>query len=30
MDPIELRIRNEPETDPSSGLPFSSRHLVEA
>jgi xanthine dehydrogenase YagR molybdenum-binding subunit len=30
LDPIELRIRNEPETDPSSGLPFSSRHLVEA
>ena len=30
MDPIELRIRNEPETDPSSGLPFSSRHIVEA
>lgn len=30
MDPIELRIRNEPEQDPTSGLPFSSRHLVEA
>jgi xanthine dehydrogenase YagR molybdenum-binding subunit len=30
LDPIELRIRNEPETDPSSGLPFSARHLVEA
>jgi len=30
MDPIELRIRNEPETDPDSGLPFSSRHIVEA
>ena len=30
VDPIELRIRNEPETDPSSGLPFSARHLVEA
>ena len=30
LDPIELRIRNEPATDPSSGLPFSSRHLVEA
>lgn len=29
-DPIELRIRNEPETDPGSGLPFSSRHIVEA
>ena len=23
LDPIELRIRNEPEKDPSSGLPFS-------
>jgi xanthine dehydrogenase YagR molybdenum-binding subunit len=30
LDPIELRIRNEPENDPSSGLPFSSRHLVDA
>ena len=30
LDPIELRTRNEPETDPSSGLPFSARHLVEA
>jgi xanthine dehydrogenase YagR molybdenum-binding subunit len=30
LDPIELRIRNEPETDPSSGLTFSARHLVEA
>ncbi len=30
MDPIELRIRNEPEKDPTSGLPFSSRHIVEA
>ncbi|GHJ33389.1 oxidoreductase [Streptomyces hygroscopicus subsp. sporocinereus] len=29
MDPIELRIRNEPETDPDSGKPFSSRGLVE-
>ena len=29
MDPIELRVRNEPEADPESGLPFSSRHLVE-
>src|SRR5918912_88225 len=28
VDPIELRIRNEPETDPASGLPFSSRNLV--
>ena len=30
MDPLELRIRNEPEGDPVSGLPFSSRNLVEA
>ena len=30
MDPIELRIRNEPEQDPTLGIPFSSRHLVEA
>ncbi len=30
MDPIELRLRNEPEKDPTSGLPFSSRHVVEA
>ena len=28
-DPIELRIRNEPLTDPESGLDFSSRHLVD-
>jgi xanthine dehydrogenase YagR molybdenum-binding subunit len=27
-DPVELRIRNEPEVDPESGLPFSSRSLV--
>ncbi len=30
IDPIELRIRNEPEKDPTLGLPHSSRHLVEA
>lgn len=30
MDPIELRIRNEPDRDPTSGLPFSSRNIVEA
>jgi xanthine dehydrogenase YagR molybdenum-binding subunit len=30
MDPIELRIRNEPKKDPTSGRPFSSRHIVEA
>ena len=30
MDPIELRLRNEPEKDPTNGRPFSSRHIVEA
>ena len=30
IDPIELRIRNEPENDPTMGTPFSSRHIVEA
>jgi len=30
MDPIELRLRNEPEKDPSSDLPFSARHIDEA
>ncbi|AXB42188.1 xanthine dehydrogenase family protein molybdopterin-binding subunit [Amycolatopsis albispora] len=28
MDPIELRIRNDPAEDPESGKPFSSRHLA--
>jgi xanthine dehydrogenase YagR molybdenum-binding subunit len=28
IDPIELRVRNEPDVDPDSGLPFSSRNLV--
>jgi xanthine dehydrogenase YagR molybdenum-binding subunit len=28
IDPIELRIRNEPASDPESGRPFSSRDLV--
>jgi xanthine dehydrogenase YagR molybdenum-binding subunit len=28
LDPIELRIRNEPDVAPESGLPFSSRNLV--
>jgi xanthine dehydrogenase YagR molybdenum-binding subunit len=28
LDPIEFRIRNEPDADPESGLPFSSRNLV--
>ena len=30
MDPIELRIRNEPEKDPMTGLPFSQRGIVQA
>ncbi|MBW4024546.1 MAG: xanthine dehydrogenase family protein molybdopterin-binding subunit [Proteobacteria bacterium] len=29
IDPIELRIRNEPAEDPEKHIPFSSRHLVE-
>jgi xanthine dehydrogenase YagR molybdenum-binding subunit len=29
VDPVELRIRNEPANDPDNGRPFSSRHLVE-
>ena len=29
MDPIELRIVNEPATHPERGVPFSDRHLVE-
>ncbi|MFF8994781.1 molybdopterin cofactor-binding domain-containing protein [Streptomyces sp. NPDC014983] len=29
MDPIQLRIRNEPEHEPGTGKPFSSRHLVQ-
>jgi len=29
LDPIELRVRNEPEHDPESGSPWGSRHLVE-
>ncbi len=28
LDPIELRVRNEPGTDPDTGKPFSSRNLV--
>lgn len=28
MDPIELRIANEPDVDPDSGKPYSSRNLV--
>ena len=30
IDPIELRIRNEPGKDPTEGKAFSSRHLVAA
>ncbi|TQS45785.1 xanthine dehydrogenase family protein molybdopterin-binding subunit [Cryptosporangium phraense] len=29
IDPIELRIRNEPDVEPEDGTPFSSRHYVE-
>jgi xanthine dehydrogenase YagR molybdenum-binding subunit len=29
LDPVEFRIMNEPSVDESTGLPFSSRHLVE-
>jgi xanthine dehydrogenase YagR molybdenum-binding subunit len=29
LDPIELRARNEPEIDPETGNPFSTRNLVE-
>jgi xanthine dehydrogenase YagR molybdenum-binding subunit len=29
MDPMELRIRNEPTLDPERGVPFSDRRLVE-
>ncbi|WP_236239376.1 xanthine dehydrogenase family protein molybdopterin-binding subunit [Streptomyces sp. CC228A] len=29
MDPVELRVRNEPAVEPDSGRPFSSRHLVD-
>jgi xanthine dehydrogenase YagR molybdenum-binding subunit len=29
MDPVELRIRNEPTLDPERGVPFSDRRLVE-
>src|SRR4029079_759656 len=28
MDPIELRIRNEPQQDPEKNVPFSTRALV--
>ncbi|MFD9595172.1 xanthine dehydrogenase family protein molybdopterin-binding subunit [Kitasatospora sp. NPDC059973] len=29
LDPVDLRLRNEPAVEPDSGRPFSSRHLVE-
>ena len=28
MDPVELRIKNDPAAEPDSGLPFSSRNLI--
>jgi xanthine dehydrogenase YagR molybdenum-binding subunit len=28
MDPVKLRILNEPKIDESKGIPFSSRHIV--
>jgi xanthine dehydrogenase YagR molybdenum-binding subunit len=30
MDPVELRLKNEPEKDPTTGLPFSQRGIVQA
>lgn len=30
VDPVELRIRNDPERDPAKGTEFSARHLKEA
>jgi xanthine dehydrogenase YagR molybdenum-binding subunit len=29
IDPVQLRVLNEPKNDESTGLPFSSRHLLE-
>ena len=29
VDPVELRLRNDTQVDPETGLPFSSRHLAE-
>jgi xanthine dehydrogenase YagR molybdenum-binding subunit len=29
VDPVELRVRNEPDVDPETGKPFSRRRLVE-
>lgn len=28
VDPVQLRLRNDPDVDPTSGLPFSSRNLA--
>jgi xanthine dehydrogenase YagR molybdenum-binding subunit len=30
LDPVELRLRNDTETDPEQNRPFSSRHLAQA
>ncbi|KPF95770.1 dehydrogenase [Rhodopseudomonas sp. AAP120] len=30
IDPVELRLLNQPEEDPLKGTPFSSRHIAEA
>src|SRR6266567_309163 len=30
LDPVELRLRNDPKRDPAKGIPFSSRHMKEA
>jgi xanthine dehydrogenase YagR molybdenum-binding subunit len=30
IDPLELRLKNEPTQDPAEGLPFSSRNLIAA
>lgn len=30
LDPIQLRLKNEPEKDPTTGTPFSSRNITEA
>ncbi|HEY1578302.1 MAG TPA: xanthine dehydrogenase family protein molybdopterin-binding subunit [Terracidiphilus sp.] len=30
IDPVDLRLRNDPERDPAKGTPFSSRHFKEA
>ncbi|MFQ6483905.1 xanthine dehydrogenase family protein molybdopterin-binding subunit [Brachybacterium epidermidis] len=29
LDPIELRVRNEPERDPDTGMPFNRRRLID-